>query len=132
MGRKTYEIALTQRAGMGSGPPGMKTYVLSRSWTQDPDRDRDVEIISRDAVEFVEELRQREGKDICVMGGGELAKPLLEAGLIDEITLNIHPVLLGSGVPLFRGLGRQIDLELLDCQPFQNGCIYLPAGAVGG
>ena len=124
MGRKTYEVALTQRSGMGSGSPGMKTYVLSRSWTQDPDRDRDVEIISRDAVEFVGELRQREGKDICVMGGGELAKPLLEAGLIDEITLNIHPVLLGSGVPLFRGLGRQIALELLDCQPFQNGCIY--------
>jgi len=53
-----------------------------------------------------------------------LAKPLLEAGLIDEITLNIHPVLLGSGVPLFHGLNRQIDLELLGGKRLQNGCIY--------
>ncbi len=47
---------------------------------------------------------------------------------VHEITLNVHPVLLGSGVPLFHGLNRQIDLELLDCQPFQNGCIYASYG----
>jgi dihydrofolate reductase len=59
------------------------------------------------------------------MGGGELAHSLLEAGLVDEIGFNIHPVLLGSGTPLFYPMKRQIDLELLDCRRFKNGCVYV-------
>ena len=56
MGRKTYEVALTQRSGTGGGSPGMKTYVLSRRWKRDPDRDRGIEIISQDAVDFLGDL----------------------------------------------------------------------------
>jgi riboflavin biosynthesis pyrimidine reductase len=59
------------------------------------------------------------------MGGGELAWPLLEAGLIDEIGFNIHPVLLGAGIPVFHAMKRQIDLELLECRSFKNGCVYV-------
>ena len=44
-----------------------------------------------------------------------MAKSFFEAGLIDEVVLNIHPVLLGSGIPLFHEMKQQIDLELLDC-----------------
>jgi dihydrofolate reductase len=54
------------------------------------------------------------------MGGGELAHSLFEAELIDEIGFNIHPVLLGSGIPLFHAMKRQIDLELLESKPFQE------------
>jgi dihydrofolate reductase len=59
------------------------------------------------------------------MGGGLLAKSLFEAGLIDEIGFNIHPVLLGSGIPLFHAMNRQIDLELLECKTFKNGCVLV-------
>lgn len=59
------------------------------------------------------------------MGGGDLARSLFEAGLIDEIGFNLHPVLLGSGIPLFHEMKRQIDLELLECQRFKNGCVYV-------
>ena len=59
------------------------------------------------------------------MGGGELARPLFEAGLIDRVGFNIHPVLLGSGVPAFHAMTRQIDLELEECRPFKNGCVYV-------
>jgi len=59
------------------------------------------------------------------MGGGELAKTFFEAGLIDEIGFSIHPVLLGSGIPLFHEMSRQIDLELIECQPFKNGCVLV-------
>lgn len=122
MGRKTYEAALEMTKGKSNPYPGIKSYVFSR--TLKP-RKKPVEIISSDAVEFVRKLKERAGKDICVMGGGELAHSLLEAGLIDEIGFNIHPVLLGSGVPLFFPMKRQIDLELLDCRRFQNGCVYV-------
>src|SRR5262249_45497829 len=119
---KTYEVAL--RSGQGDGSyPGVQTYVFSRTLKQGSVGG--VTIISGDAAEFLRELKQREGKDICLMGGGELARSLFEAGLIDEIGLNIHPVLLGSGIPLFHPLSRQIDLELLECKPFKNGCVLV-------
>lgn len=122
MGRKTYEAALEMTKGKSNPYPGIKSYVFSR--TLKP-RKRPVEIISSDAVAFVRKLKKQAGKDICVMGGGELAHSLLEAGLIDEIGFNIHPVLLGSGTPLFYPMKRQIDLELLDCRRFKNGCVYV-------
>ena len=120
MGRRTYEAAL--RLGTTSYP-GVKNYVLSRTMKQTPDKE--IEIISTDAAGFIRDLKDQRGKDICVMGGGLLAKSLLEAGLIDEIGLNIHPVLLGSGIPLFHEMSHQIDLELLDCQRFKTGCVFV-------
>ena len=122
MGRKTYEVALS-RGGGGGDYPGVKTYVFSR--TMKESAEKDVEIISQNAAEFVRNLKNRDGKDILMMGGGEFGKSLFEAGLIDEIGFNIHPVLLGSGIPLFLEMKRQIDLELLDCKSFKNGCVLV-------
>ncbi len=123
MGRKTYEAALEMTKGGKTNPyPGIKSYVFSRTLKA---RKKPIEIVSGDAVEFVRKLKKQAGKDICVMGGGELAHSLLEAGLIDEIGFNIHPVLLGSGIPLFYSMKRQVDLELLDCRRFKNGCVYV-------
>lgn len=121
MGRKTYEVGLRLSKGKGNPYPGIKTYVFSR--TMKESADKSVEIVSSDAVEFVRDLKNQEGKEICIMGGGDFAKTLLEAGLIDEIGFNIHPVLLGSGIPLFYEMSRQIDLELIECKPFKNGCV---------
>jgi dihydrofolate reductase len=122
MGRKTYEVAL--RHSKGKAPyPDMKTYVFSRTCTNDAGGA--VTIISGDAAEFVRQLKHQIGKDICLMGGGELAKSFFEAGLIDEIGFNIHPVLLGSGIPVFHEMANQIDLELLECKTFRNGCVLV-------
>lgn len=121
MGRKTYEVA--ERMGQGDGYPGVKNYVFSRTLDQKPGGK--VTIVRDDAAGFVRRLKQQDGKDICVMGGGELARSLFEAGLIDEVGFNIHPVLLGQGIPLFHPMSRQIDLELTECRPFKNGCVYV-------
>ena len=59
------------------------------------------------------------------MGGGELAKSLFEADLIDEIGLNVHPILLGSGIPLFLPMPRQVKLKLTECRTFKSGCVLL-------
>jgi dihydrofolate reductase len=109
--------------GKGNPYSGMKSYVFSR--TLKPQKQGDLEIVAGDAVKFVKRLKKADGKDICVMGGGELARSLFDAGLIDEIGFNIHPVLLGSGIPLFHEMKRQIDLELLECKAFKNGCVYV-------
>lgn len=124
MGRKTYQAALEKMPDSGENPYGdMRSIVFSR--TLDQADHKAAEIVTSDPGDFVREMKAGDGKDICVMGGGELGKTLLEAGVVDEIGFNIHPVLLGAGVPLFHGMNRQVDLELLDCRPFENGCVYV-------
>jgi dihydrofolate reductase len=88
MGRKTYEVALKQSKGKRNSYPGIKTYVFSRTLKQR--KNAAVEIVSRGAAAFVRKLKSEPGKDICVMGGGDFAKTMFEAGLIDEIGFNIH------------------------------------------
>jgi dihydrofolate reductase len=122
MGRKTYEVALHHSKGK-SPYPGMRSYVFSK--TLPPESHRDVTVVPGDASDFVRRLKTEPGKDICLMGGGELANSLFEAGLVDEIGLNIHPVLLGSGIPLFHATSRQINLELLESNTFKNGCVFV-------
>jgi dihydrofolate reductase len=122
MGRKTYEVSLS--SGQGDQLySGIKLFVFSHTL---PEKNLGpVTVLSRDVVDFTRELKQQAGKDICVMGGGLLAQPLFEAGLIDEIGFCIHPLLLGSGIPLFHPMRRQIDLELTDCRAFRNGCVLV-------
>ena len=120
MGRKTYEVAA--KSGTGAYP-GVKNYVFSR--TIQKSSNPQIEIVSDDATDFVRRLKQEEGKGICVIGGGVLARSLFEVDLIDEIGFNVHPVLLGSGIPLFHEMSRQINLKLLECKPLSNGCVVL-------
>lgn len=129
MGRKTWATSqenftddeLEEAAAMNAA---FKTYVFSRTLPAGPAKGN-VEIVNADAGEFVRDLKQQVGKDIMVMGGGELARSLFEAGVIDEIGFNIHPVLLGAGIPLFREMSRQIDLELVESRPMEHGCVYV-------
>jgi dihydrofolate reductase len=101
--------------------PSVRTYVFSRSLTEVAGEN--VELVSQDAGEFVRELKARPGKDICLMGGGELARSLFEADVIDEVSLHTHPILLGDGIPLFLPMKQQVNLKLRECRPFKNGCI---------
>ena len=131
MGRKTYEVSLAMRPSPAKKPakakstkrkePTMCTYVFSR--TIKAIDDPGVELVSSDAAEFVRELKQRPGKGVCLMGGGELAQSLLAAGLVDEIGLNIHPILLGSGIPTFRDPGHRVKLTLTESRQLDGGCI---------
>ena len=120
IGRKTYEPVLKSGTPFPTYP-GVKNYVLSRTLKESPDQN--VEVIGEDAAEFIRKLKTEEGKDIFIMGGGLLAKSLFEAKLIDEVGLNIHPVLLGSGIPLFHEMSHQVDLELIECTRLKNGCV---------
>jgi dihydrofolate reductase len=123
MGRKTWEVATAMSAGKGGGDgtAGVETYVFSRTLPRLTHTR--AHLVSEDAGEFVRSLKTQEGKGICVMGGGILARSLFEAGVIDEVGLNIHPVLLGSGTPLFLDAGRRIQLELVENRTIDGGCV---------
>jgi dihydrofolate reductase len=124
LGRKTWEFARAMAAG-GTEAPAVqaKSYVFSRTLTSIPDKD--AELVTSDAGEFVRKLKAQPGKDIIVMSGGNFATSLLQAGVIDEIGLNIHPVLLGSGVPAFLDPGKRVKLELTECRQLDGGCVLV-------
>jgi dihydrofolate reductase len=123
MGRKTWEVA-AQAQGHGRSPTyGLKGYVFSRTLTESPHRD--VELVSSDPGAFVRDLKREKGKGICVFGGGEFARVLFAADVIDEVGANIHPILLGSGIPLFQNAGRRIRLKLKEARPLGGGCAYV-------
>jgi dihydrofolate reductase len=125
MGRKTYAVAAAntpkKTEPRKSKISGARTYVFSR--TLENIADPNIELVKGDAVDFVRALKQAPGKDICLMGGGELAQSLLAEGLVDRIGLNIHPILLGAGIPTFRDPGYRVKLELMECRPLKGGCI---------
>ncbi len=74
-----------------------------------------MEIVSGNLKEFIENLKAKDGKNIWLSGGGELAKSFLDADLVDEIYLGVTPILLGSGIPLFPELIREVPLRFVSC-----------------
>lgn len=119
MGRKTYEVGLN--VGLTNPYPTLKQYVFSRSMKASPDRN--IELVSENAVGFVRELKQETGKDIWLCGGGDLAATIFSE--IDEMIVKLNPVVIGAGIPLFaRGIGPT-NLELTDRKIYSNGFMLL-------
>jgi dihydrofolate reductase len=137
MGRKTYGVAAgnsdcaeareveaaLEKKSRKKKEPAVRTYVFSRS-LKAIDKPG-VELVSGDAAAFVRDLKQRPGRRICLMGGGELAQSLIAEGLVDEVGLNIHPILLGSGVPVFRDPGHRVAFNLTECRQIDGGCVIV-------
>jgi dihydrofolate reductase len=119
MGRKTYEVGL--KVGVTNPYPQMQQYVFSRTIAASPDPN--IELISIDPVAVVQELKQQQGKDIWLCGGGDLATTLFSE--IDELILKVNPLLLGSGIPLFAGIFNQTPLELVNSKVYNNGFMLL-------
>jgi dihydrofolate reductase len=120
MGRKTFEFG--ERMGGGPKMKGVTTYVFSRTLKSVPEG---MELVHDDAADFVRTLKAEAGGDIIVMGGGELGSALIEAGLVDEIGFNVHPLLLGGGIPAFRPMARRVELDLIEARPIAKGCVLM-------
>jgi dihydrofolate reductase len=119
MGRKSWDAALKMqpkkksKSKVSNPYAGMETYIFSK--TLNESGVEDVEIVSGDLKEFIENLKAKEGKNIWLSGGGELAKSFLDADLVDEIYLGVTPLLLGAGLPVFPELIREVPLRFVSC-----------------
>ncbi|MCB2406846.1 dihydrofolate reductase family protein [Hymenobacter lucidus] len=82
-------------------------------------------LISGNVAEEIQQLRQQPGRNMMLFGSPRLAHSFMQLGLIDEYLLNVNPVLLGQGVPLFHGARRRTPLELLSSRTFSSGVIGL-------
>ncbi|MDY7543884.1 dihydrofolate reductase family protein [Cryobacterium breve] len=90
-------------------------------------------LLNGEATTTVAELRERPGKDIVILGSGELVRALMRWGLIDQYTLLIHPLVLGTGRRLFPDGGPSASLDLVDSRTTSTGVIiatYRPAAPV--
>lgn len=76
-------------------------------------------------LDEVRALKAEAGKPVYVVGGPGLVRSLIGAGLLDELRLIVHPVLLGSGTSAFDGLARRQDLELVATEATESGRVQL-------
>jgi dihydrofolate reductase len=127
LGRRTYEDFYSfwpkQTDNPFTGVLNDSTkYVASRS-LREPLPWQNSVLLSGDAADEVAKLRQTEGKDIVILGSGELVRSLMARDLIDRYLLQIHPLVLGSGQRLFAEDGTQAKLRLVDAKPTTTGVI---------
>lgn len=81
-------------------------------------------LVKGDLVEEVKRLKEEPGGNLEV-GGAVLASTLMQAGLVDEYRLFIHPVILGAGTRMIPPLNEAVNLRLVDMHTFHSGVIYL-------
>ena len=121
MGRMTYEVGL--KMGGTFNDPQQTVYVLSRTL---PTGERDgVKFVNESPAKLVARIRERQGKDIWLMGGGVTASDYLAADLVDEIYLGIVPVAIGDGLPLFVKGFPQREFALTECKEYSKGLVSL-------
>jgi dihydrofolate reductase len=81
--------------------------------------------VTADPVAAVRELKAQAGGDMAIFGSGGLVSTLAEADLIDEYRMIMNPVILGEGIPMFRGMQRRVPLKLMSSQVFDQKMVML-------
>jgi len=94
--------------------PGTNPTPAATSWAN-------AQILTGDLTDGIKKLKAENGKPILAIGGAGFMRNLIASGLIDEYYLVTHPVALGRGLPIFDGLEKPIDLNLIDVKTFQGG-----------
>jgi dihydrofolate reductase len=122
MGNSTYKEVLN--FDMPFPYPDKKNYVFSRSAQQDTEH---VSFVKENAVDFIENLKEQPGKDIWLIGGGQLNAVVMNAGLLDEIILTYIPIILGKGVPIFSEEANEHKLKLIPTENklYRNGFLQV-------
>jgi dihydrofolate reductase len=120
IGRKSYEMMQGMKTEDTGWMPKMKEYVFTNTLSSVKEG---AELVSGDIVTKVNEIRSEPGKDIWLFGGASLTASLMSAGLVDELWLSIHPILLGQGKPLFSGIEKRILLELIESKTYDSGLV---------
>jgi dihydrofolate reductase len=120
MGNTTYEQVLS----FGEFPyRGKDCFVFTRN--KEKRKDENVTFVSNSARDFISQFNLRENKNIWLVGGASIIDEFLRSDLIDEFIITIIPVLLGDGIPLFKGRSNEKILKLIDEKTFDQGLVQL-------
>ncbi len=105
-----------------SMPKAMQEYVFSNTLTSVKDG---AILVSGDSMAEARKIKEQVGKDIWLFGGASLTDELMKNGLVDELWMSVHPILLGSGKPLFRTQDSRTQLVLLESKAYETGLVSL-------
>jgi len=120
-GRKTYDVSLRMGAAFDSTS---RSYVFSRR-PPPASVPAGVEFVSEPIGPFVKRLKRERGKNIWMMGGGDLIASFLDEGAIDEFVISIVPVFIGEGIPLIAPRHRHVQLHLRGIKRFADGVVQV-------
>jgi dihydrofolate reductase len=105
-------------------------YVITR--TLDHVNWQNTVLIKDDVPAAFARIKQEPGQDLWLLGSPSITQLLMRHGLIDEYRLNVNPIVLGRGKPLFADSATPLNLTLVDTKPFKGGVVglrYIPAGS---
>lgn len=122
IGRKSYELALSMGGSAPPGFPALKEYVFSNSLEK---AEGDRVLVNGDLTNEVNKIKNETGKDIWLFGGASLTTSLINLGLVDEMALAVHPLILGSGKPLFQQIPKRIPLQLITTKTYPSGLVMM-------
>ena len=121
LGRKTFDLSVKMGASFSADNVH---YVFSRR--QPPASvPAGVQFVKESIRAFAERLRKQAGKNIWLMGGGEIIASFLDEGAIDEFIVSIVPVFIGAGIPLISPKHREVPLRLRSSQRFPDSVVQL-------
>lgn len=119
IGRKSYDLLLT----MDPNPyPDLTKYVFSRKLRKAAGK---TIIVNGNVQREVRRIKKKNGKDIWLFGGADLVTQFVNANLIDEMHLSVHPLFLGSGTPLFQDIKRRKEFTLKEMKTYSTGLVQL-------
>jgi dihydrofolate reductase len=130
LGRKTYETFAAFWPAQPADDPlagtmnGLDKYVVSTT-LKEPLAWENSTLISDDIPGAVARLKEQPGKELQVIGSGELVQTLMAHDLVDSYRLMIHPLILGKGKRLFRDDSAMSKLRLVDSKPTTTGVLIL-------
>lgn len=131
-GRKTYDLmanywptpaATKNDPVVAEGMNNMTKVVFSR--TMDKAAWKNTKLVKGDIAEAVRKMKKEHGKDMVIMGSGEIISQLAPEGLIDEYQILVIPIVLGKGRTMFDGMTKTLKLKLTSSRAFKNGNVFL-------
>lgn len=126
-GRKTYDWLLNYQKKTGKTEGLIDTKVANYVFSRNPPRRPlpGVTFVSEPVKAFAQRLRATPGKQIWMMGGGELIASFLDADEIDEFDIHVIPVFIGEGIPLVAPRHRDVSLRLRASRKYPDGVVRL-------
>lgn len=121
LGRTTYEQVINELSPDEWPYKDKEGFVVT---TKNINNQKNITFVKEDIGYFVKELKQKQGKDIWIIGGAELVDGLIKENLIDDYMITIMPIILGEGIPLFKEKNPEIRLTLKESQSY-NGAVMM-------
>ncbi|PEL11193.1 dihydrofolate reductase family protein [Bacillus sp. AFS017336] len=135
-GKGTYEMMMNYWTSVPSNPESTEYELEHAKWIEETSKVvfsttleqadwKNSRLVKENIEEEIKNIKKQSGNDIIILGSPRFAHSLMELDLIDVIKITISPVIIGSGLPLFKGLGSKRNLSLVENKTFNSGVIGL-------